>query len=273
MKRKTTFMLGLILSIAFSTFAQKRMILLEAEGFKEKGGWVVDQQFMDQMGSPFLLAHGLGKPVENASTDIAIPGKGTWHVYVRTWNWCAPWTTNEAPGRFKVIVNGYPLSTELGLGNKWGWESAGNVEIREKNNRVELHDLTGFAGRCDAILFTQTKDIQIPNEGDKMYAFRKKLQGLPEKPENAGTYDMVVVGAGTAGLGAAINGARQGLKVALIHDRPVPGGNNSIEVKVVASGGLNLAPYTQLGNVMKEIKNVYRNPEKVDQEITAAKKL
>ena len=35
-------------------------ILLEAENFKDKGGWVVDQQFMDQMGSSFLLAHGLG---------------------------------------------------------------------------------------------------------------------------------------------------------------------------------------------------------------------
>ena len=34
--------------------------LLETEAFAEKGGWVVDPQFMDQMGSPFLLAHGLG---------------------------------------------------------------------------------------------------------------------------------------------------------------------------------------------------------------------
>lgn len=106
-----------------------------------------------------------------------------------------------------------------------------------------------------------------------MYAFRKKLLGLPEKPENAGTYDMVVIGAGTAGLGAAINAARQGLKVALVHDRPVPGGNNSVEVKVVASGGLNLAPYTRLGNVIKEIKNVYNNPEKVDQVIATEKNL
>lgn len=273
MKRKTTFTLAIMLAIAFSAFSQKGMMLLEAEGFKKKGGWVVDQQFMDQMGSPFLLAHGLGKPVENASTDIAIPQKGTWHVYVRTWNWCSPWKTNEAPGRFKVLINGNPLPNELGSGNQWDWEYAGSIEIRDKNNMVELQDLTGFAGRCDAILLSQNKDIEIPNEGDKMYTFRKKLLGLPDKPENAGTYDLVVVGAGTAGLGAAINGARQGLKVALVHDRPVPGGNNSVEVKVVASGGLNLAPYHQLGNVIKEIKNVYRNPEKVDQIIAAEKNL
>lgn len=31
---------------------------------------------MDQMGSPFLLAHGIGKPVQDASTEVMIPKKG-----------------------------------------------------------------------------------------------------------------------------------------------------------------------------------------------------
>ncbi|MDR2040012.1 MAG: FAD-dependent oxidoreductase, partial [Bacteroidales bacterium] len=57
------------------------------------------------------------------------------------------------------------------------------------------------------------------------------------------------------------------------HDRPVPGGNNSVEVKVVASGGLNIEPYPQLGNVIKEIRNVFSKPEKVDQIIAAEKNL
>ena len=39
-------------------------LLVEAESFKHKGGWVVDQQFMDQMGSPYLMAHGMGNPVK-----------------------------------------------------------------------------------------------------------------------------------------------------------------------------------------------------------------
>ena len=43
-------------------------ILIEAEGFADTGGWVVDPQFMDQMGSPYLLAHGLGRPVADAQT-------------------------------------------------------------------------------------------------------------------------------------------------------------------------------------------------------------
>ncbi|MHC4323929.1 MAG: hypothetical protein ACYSUX_06625, partial [Planctomycetota bacterium] len=43
--------------------SRAQTVLIEAEGFANRGGWVIDQQFMDQMGSPFLLAHGLGRPV------------------------------------------------------------------------------------------------------------------------------------------------------------------------------------------------------------------
>src|SRR5512139_758121 len=41
-------------------------VLLEAEHFADLGGWEVDQQSMDVMGSPYLLAHGLGVPVKDA---------------------------------------------------------------------------------------------------------------------------------------------------------------------------------------------------------------
>ena len=50
-------------------------VLVEAESFENLGGWVVDQQFMDQMGSPFLLAHGLGVPVRDAVTTVTLPGR------------------------------------------------------------------------------------------------------------------------------------------------------------------------------------------------------
>ncbi len=274
MKQKVILIVSIyILSVSMSLAQKNSMVLVEAESFLDRGGWVLDQQFMDQMGSPFLMAHGMGKPVADASTQVTIPGKGTWHVYVRTWNWCAPWKTNEKPGRFKLSVNGTMLSNELGLGDRWDWEYAGSINIQDKMNTVALHDLTGFNGRCDAILFSKEKEVEIPNEGEKMYAFRKKLSGLPGKPEDGGMYDMVVVGAGTAGLGAAIKGAREGMKVALIHDRPVPGGNNSVEVRVVASGGLNLEPYPRLGDVIKDIKNVYRRPAHVDSVIAAEQNL
>lgn len=250
--------------IPFEAFARKKdFVLVEAESFNEKGGWVLDQQFMDQMGSPFLLAHGLGKPVQDASTPVVIPQKGTWHVFARTWNWCSPWKTKEAPGRFKVAVNDVVLDNELGTGKQWGWEYAGCIDIQTKDNTLRLKDLTGFEGRCDAVLFVKDKDALLPQGKEELALFRKRWLDIPEKPQNGGQYDLVVIGAGVAGLSAAVKSAREGLKVALINNRPVPGGNNSTEIRVVASGEMNVEPYTSLGNVVKEIRNVYAKEKQV----------
>ncbi|MBN2133247.1 MAG: hypothetical protein JW741_27355, partial [Sedimentisphaerales bacterium] len=61
--------------------ATGRTILVEAEGFENPGGWVVDQQSMDQMGSPYLLAHGFGVPVRDATTKVSFPALGTYRVW------------------------------------------------------------------------------------------------------------------------------------------------------------------------------------------------
>ena len=44
------------------------------------GGWSLDTQFMDVMGSPYLLAHGLGGPVEDATATASVPTAGTYRV-------------------------------------------------------------------------------------------------------------------------------------------------------------------------------------------------
>src|SRR4051794_9324792 len=79
-------------------------VLVEAESLKDCGGWVVDQQFMDLMGSPYLLAHGLGEPVKDAGGSVGIPAAGEYRVWVRTRDWVAPWKAPGAPGRFQVLV-------------------------------------------------------------------------------------------------------------------------------------------------------------------------
>ena len=68
---------------------QTGSVLIEAESFQNKGGWVVDQQFMDVMGSPYLMAHGLGIPVEDATTTVSFPETGKYFLFVRTRNWVA----------------------------------------------------------------------------------------------------------------------------------------------------------------------------------------
>lgn len=77
---------------------QNNTLLVEAENFTNKGGWVVDPQFMDQMGSPFLMAHGLGKPVEDASTLVNFPAAGSYNIFVRTRNWAGYWSYKDIPG-------------------------------------------------------------------------------------------------------------------------------------------------------------------------------
>ena len=208
-------------------------MLLEAESFNDKGGWVVDPQFIEQMGSSYLLAHGMGEPVKNAKTEVNFKKDGEYKVWVRTKNWVpGEW---EAPGRFQIKVNGLVLENTLGLRSGWGWEYAGAVRITNKKNTLELEDLTGFNGRCDAIYFT-ISDVEPPSSMKKLATWRKTVVMEPLAPKFTKKYDLVVVGGGIAGCAAAIAAAEEGLQVALIHDRPVLGGNASSEIRVHTLG-------------------------------------
>jgi hypothetical protein len=86
MRRFFTITLSLLLLATINLVAQ-HAVLVEAESFDNKGGWMVDQQFMDLMGSPYLLAHGKGVPVKDATTEVAFPSNGEYKVFVRTFNW------------------------------------------------------------------------------------------------------------------------------------------------------------------------------------------
>lgn len=228
-------------------------VFVEAENFKEKGGWVVDQQFMDLMGSPYLMAHGMGNPVQDAVTSVSFPEKGTYYVYVRTYNWTFPWFKGQGPGKFSLKVNNKKLPVILGAdGSEWQWQPAGKVKLDSGSVQISLQDLTGFNGRCDAIFFTTEEGKIPPSEVKDLASFRKKILGIPEVPSVIKKYDFVVVGAGVAGMCAAVAAARKGCKVALINDRPVIGGNNSSEIRVHLGGRIEMEPYPNLGNLVKE---------------------
>ncbi|MHB8900946.1 MAG: FAD-dependent oxidoreductase [Thermoguttaceae bacterium] len=228
--------------------------LLEGEAFADRGGWVVDTQAVDVMGSPFVLAHGLGVPVNDAVTEIQVSEPGNYRVWVRTRDWVAPWNAPGAPGRFQVLLNGKALAATFGTeGVQWHWQNGGAVNLPAGKLSVSLHDLTGFDGRCDAVLLTTDRDA-VPPSGDPASAqWRRKLLGLPDEPVEAGTFDLVVVGGGMAGCCTAVSAARFGCKVALIHERPVLGGNNSSEVRVGLSGLIHQEPYPRLGDLVDEL--------------------
>jgi len=205
------------------------------------------------MGSPYLLAHGLGEPVWDAAGKIELPTAGKYRVWVRTRDWVAPWKAPGAPGRFQLLVDGKPLDTTFGTkGAKWHWQDGGTVEVGQ-NATITLRDLTGFEGRCDAILFCRDTEFIPPDDGHALQTLRGRLLGWSSEPVDGGHYDLVIVGGGIAGTSAAVSTARLGLKVALIQDRPVLGGNGSSEVRVWPEGKTNLPPYPHIGDVVSEL--------------------
>ncbi len=229
------------------------LILLEAEQFNDIGGWDVDQQSMETMGSAYLLAHGLGVPVKDAVTTIKVSSPGDYHVWVRTRDWVAPWNAPGAPGRFQLLVNGKALAQTFGTeGAEWHWQDGGMTSLGA-DAKIALHDLTGFEGRCDAVLFSKDPGFRPPNELVTLTKFRRALLGLSEEPENGGQFDLVVAGGGIAGSCTALSAARNGLKVALVQDRPVLGGNGSSEVRVWPEGHTNQQPYPHIGDIVDEL--------------------
>jgi hypothetical protein len=233
--------------------APSPQVFLEAEQFADLGGWDLDQQSMEVMGSPYLLAHGLGVPVRDAVTTATFPLPGMYHVWVRTRDWVGPWHAPGTPGRFQLLMDGRPLTETFGTkGADWHWQDGGTVKVSTQA-KVALHDLTGFEGRCDAVFFCQDAGFTPPDEASALARFRRAALGLPEEPEDGGEFDLVVVGGGVAGTSAALSAARQGLRVALVQDRPVLGGNGSSEVRVWPEGNTGQTPYPHIGDIVNEL--------------------
>ncbi|NLI72753.1 MAG: FAD-dependent oxidoreductase [Bacteroidales bacterium] len=251
--KKGIMFLAAICFIHINIFAEH--IFIEAESFNDRGGWVVDQQSMDVMGSSYLMAHGLGVPVQDAKTTVEIHEKGDYKVWVRTRNWAAPWNSKvDPPGKFQLLFNNNLLTkTIFGTeGEDWHWQDGGIVSLEKGTLDLTLHDMTGFNGRCDAILLTKDLEFSPPNNPKALSLFRKNILGF-SKPVQQGKYDLVVVGGGIAGITTAVSAARLGCKVALIQNRPVLGGNNSSEVRVGLSGLIFKDPYPNLGKLVDEM--------------------
>ena len=72
--------------------AESKMVVdgflyVDAEDFDDYGGWRMDTQFVHLMGSAYLLAAGIGLPVEDAVATLHVSEPGTYRVWVRCRNW------------------------------------------------------------------------------------------------------------------------------------------------------------------------------------------
>ena len=226
----------------------KGFLWLEAEGFADYGDWRLDTQFTHKMGSAYLLAVGVLKPIDAARTTVRIPTAGTWRVWART----KDWLPEHSPGTFTISVGGTRGAT-LGASKKdgWRWERAGDFALAAGETDVALVDLSGAFGRCDALLFTSDLSYVPPDEGAALDAARVRFAdgragARPSRCDDGGMSDVVVVGSGTAGMGAALAAARTGARVTLVHDRPILGGNSSSELGIGTDGAAGSHPNKKL---------------------------
>jgi hypothetical protein len=230
-------------------------LLVEAERFANKGGWGVDTQFIESMGSPYLIAHGLGTPVADASTEIEIKDAGSHRIWVRSLDWTKRLGRPSGAGAFDLLVNGRKSGDSLGVGPEtWIWQPAGTADLTTGKNLLALRDLTGFNGRVDAILLSSDPSFTPPEKNHVADRATPKPAGAPGYGETPDSYDLVVIGGGYGGLGASISAARMGAKVALIQNRPVLGGNGSSEIRVWAKGELPPSEYP-VEDIIREIQD------------------
>ena len=132
------------------------------------GGWQLDVQFMDVMGSPYLLAHGLGSPVPDAVATVSVPTSGKWRVWARTRKWV------EGAGSFRVLADGKALAHVFGRGDSaWGWEDGGEIELAKGPVEIRLRDEDGKTVPAVTPLnaLCAARELKAHVEGDHVKVF------------------------------------------------------------------------------------------------------
>jgi len=233
---------------------QEGFLWIDAEDFTNYGGWSLDTQFVHLMGSAYLIAAGIGTPVEDATVEVDIPKAGRYRVWVRA----KDWLKDHSPGKFTVRVGDALSKQVFGSADTeaWTWQSAGEFDLKPGPSQIALHDLTGYYGRCDALILTTDLNYTPPDEVKQIQKERSRLTGLSLEPKRVGQFDVIVVGAGAAGSCAALASARTGAKTALLQNRPVLGGNASIELGVPICGAGTSHPNARESGIIEEVGRI-----------------
>ena len=131
------------------------MIWLEAEQFETVGGWSNDSQFVDLMGSPYLLATGLGKPVDDAVTTVRIAKGRRYRLWLRCKDWLAGPVGNStngpepskrrisngaghSPGQFRVQVGRVRSPVTFGKADSDAWQCVDGGTFELEADDVEI---------------------------------------------------------------------------------------------------------------------------------------
>jgi hypothetical protein len=231
------------------------MIWIDALQFKKYGGWRCETQFVREMGQGYLLAVKTpGEPAENCETEFTLEKKNTYRLWVRVKNWIR----DHAPGRFYALVDGERIGNELGNlpSGIWTWQIAGDIILEPGTHTLAMNDSTGYFPRFAAVLITDDVDYTPSPEWDRVRRDRALALGQSFDAVCKELFDVVVAGGGPGGIPAAIAAAREGCRVALVHSRPVLGGNASNEAAVGFDGAYIQHPGMRESGIAEEIRRL-----------------
>ena len=231
-------------------------IWVDASEFSSRGGWELDTQFTYAVGAACLVANGIGSPVADAHHQAPVTESGEYRVWVLARNWLPEYT----PGTFRLRLSHYSSDAVLGLdrvfgadgSGDWLWEDGGVVRLERGRLILTLSDQTGWYGRCGAILLTTDPAYRPPSGADAMFRERERIKGWARAAAHERA-DLLVAGAGIAGVCAAVAAARLGLRVTLLQDRGVVGGNASSECCVSLNGAAPRFDHARAGGIVEEI--------------------
>jgi len=231
---------------------------IDAIDFKDFGGFTVESQFVREMGQSYLLANGTGETLKPATVTFTIKESGMHRFYIRTKNWVA----EHSPDGLIIEVDGVKSKHICGKMHirDWYFEIGADFNLSVGEHTLKIYDTTGWFARFACVIITNDYDYTPPKEITLLKKHRLEIKGIKANLTDHGNYDLIVVGGGAAGVCTAISAARYGLKVALLNDRPILGGNGSEEGSVAFEGSAHRG-YQDTG-IIYEIKN-YRHYHKV----------
>ena len=117
----------------------------------------------------------------------------------------------------------------------------GNVAIEKilnqfnENKDMNIDMIGGATVSSTAVVEALTEALKEAGASDDFFVKDENKEAKKEELEDTYDFDVVVIGAGGAGLSAAIEAANTGAKVAVLEKTPAAGGNT-----LVSGGGLNV---------------------------------
>ena len=226
-------------------------IWIDAVEFDHYGGFVLETQFVREMGQSYLMANGIGEPVAPACTSFRLAEGGTYRLFIRTKNWCP----EHNPDGLVAEIDGKRaehICAEMHV-TDWYFEIGGDFALAAGEHTLKIYDTTGWFGRFACVIVTNDYDFMPSRELRMLKRQRAAIKGCGSAVTDLGRYDFIVVGGGVGGIVSAITAARYGLKTALINNRPRLGGNAAEEANVALEGAAHRG-FHEMG-VVYEIKN------------------